>query len=150
MEVMLMVEISENNINKINGIIEEIGLTPTNIMQYEECEIITDLMDDDIVNEVTDQQFRILLKKMRALHEEIRKMNYDEYIRTAVDIYQRIPNKEDVLKYHDAEQISKLLTDTDLTRIQDNQLRNTIRALQHVHDNIAEKKANVIKRMNLY
>ncbi|UCH38085.1 MAG: hypothetical protein JSV76_02680 [Candidatus Bathyarchaeota archaeon] len=145
-----MVEFSENNVNKINRIIEEIGLTPKNIMQFEECEIITDLMDDDIVNEVPDQQFRILLKKMRALHEEIRKMNYGEYIQTAVDIYQRIPNKEDVLKYHDAEQISKLLTDTDLTCIQDNQLRNTIRALKHVHDNIAEKKANVIRRMNLY
>lgn len=145
-----MVEPSENNVYKINKIIVEIGLTPKNIMQYEECEIITDLMDEDIINKVSDLQFRTLLKKMRALHEEIRKMNYEAYIRTAEEIYQRIPNKEDVLKYHDAEQISKILTDDDLIHIEDNRLRDTIRSLQHVHDNIAEKKANVITRMNLY
>jgi hypothetical protein len=147
---MIVVESSENSVDKITKIIIEIGLTPKNIMHYEECEIIADLMGEEIITEVPDLQFRILLKKMRALHEEIRQMDYEEYIRTAVDIYQRIPNIEDVLKYHDAEQISKHLTDADLIHIENDRLRDTLQALRHVHDNIAEKKANVIRRMKLY
>jgi hypothetical protein len=145
-----MLESSVSNLDRITKIIVAIGLTPKNIMHYEECEIITDLMDVDIINEVPDPELGAILKRMRVLHEDIRKMNHAEFIRTATELFQRIPKKEYVLKYHDAEQISKLLPDEDVIHIKDEQLRETIQSLKHVHNHIAEKKANVIKRMNLY
>ena len=145
-----MSESSENNLNLIENIILEIGLTTDNVLKYEECEIIVDLMDDDIINEVEDEAFRNILRQMRVLHLEVRKMNINEYMRTAKEIFQRIPNTEYVLKYHEAEQISKMFTDEDVAQIGSEHLRETIQSLRHVHDNISEKKANVMKRMNLY
>jgi hypothetical protein len=141
---------SENNRDHIEKIILEIGLTPDNVLDYEECEIIVDLMDDEVINEVEEEEFRNILRRMRVLHLEVRKMNINEYIRAAKEIFQRIPNKEYVLKYHEAEQISKMFTDEDLAQIEREHLRDTIQSLRHVHDNLAEKKANVIQRMNLY
>jgi hypothetical protein len=117
---------------------------------YEECEIIADLMDDEMVKQIDDEDLRELIQQMRRMYLEVRRINYTAYIATAKEIFGRIANRSSVLQYHQVEQLVKRISEEDISRIKDPKLRETLFHLKHVHDNIAEKKASVIRRMKLY
>jgi hypothetical protein len=117
---------------------------------YEECEIMADLIDDDMVKLMDDEDLRGLIQQMRKVHLEVRRINYTAYMNTAREIFGRISNRSSVLKYHQAEQLAKRISEEDIGRIKDPELRETLFCLKHIHDNIAEKKAKVIRRMKLY
>lgn len=70
-EIIIMPE-TGNPLETAERIIKEIKLSPENIGAYEDCEIITDLMDEDMLNQINDQDFRRLLHDMRRLHSEVR------------------------------------------------------------------------------
>lgn len=46
----------EDAIRKATEIIREVKLTPQNVEEYEECEIISDLMDDEMLKHVEDEE----------------------------------------------------------------------------------------------
>jgi len=148
-EIIIMPE-TENPLETAKRIIEEIKLTPENIDAYEDCEIITDLIDEDILNQINDQDFRKLLHNMRRLHSEVRRMNYPAYISMARELFRKIPDKNHILRYHEVEQLSKRIREQEIMQIKDVKLRETLERLKHIHDDIAIKKANIIRRMNLY
>ena len=82
-------------------IIDELTLTAEDIEKYEECEIISDLMDGEILRSIDDETLRKILVKMRALHSEVRRMNYPAYIDMTKSLFEKIPKKNYVLKYHE-------------------------------------------------
>ena len=148
-EIIVMSE-TGNPIEIAERIINEIKLTPENIDAYEDCEIITDLMDNDVLDEIDDQDFRRLLEDMRRLHSEVRRINYTVYINMARELFGKIPDKNCILRYHEVEQLSKRITEQEIMQIKDVRLRETLKRLKHIHDDIATKKANIIRRMNLH
>jgi hypothetical protein len=117
---------------------------------YEECEIMADLMDDEMLKQIDDEDLRGLIQQMRKMHLEVRRTNYMAYIDTAREIFGRIADRSSVLQYHQVEQLVKRISDENINRIKDPELRETLFRLRHIHDNIAEKKANVIRRMKLH
>jgi len=131
-------------------IIKEIKLTPENVDAYEDCEVIADLMNEDVLNEINDQDFRKLLQDMRRLHSEVRRMNYPVYVNIARELFEKIPDKNYILRYHEVEQLSRRIREQEIMQIKDAKLRETLERLKHIHDDIAIKKANIIRRMNLY
>lgn len=148
-EIMAMSE-TGNPIEIAERIIKEIKLTPENIDAYENCEIITDMMDEDVLNEINDQDFRKLLQDMRRLHSEVRRMNYPVYINMARELFEKIPDENYILRYHEVEQLSKRIKEQEIMQIKDVKLRETLERLKHIHDDIAIKKANIIRKMKLY
>lgn len=143
-------EDADDLINKASDIVKGIKLTPKNVDSYEECEIMADLMDDDMLKQIDDEDLRGLIQKMRRMHLEVRRFNYTTYLDTAREIFGRIADRSSILQYHQAEQLVKRISEEDICKIKDPELRETLLRLRHVHDNIAEKKANVIRRMKLY
>lgn len=139
-----------NPIEIAERIIKEIKLTPENIDAYENCEIITDMMDEDVLNEINDQDFRKLLQDTRRLHSEVRRMNYPVYINMARELFEKIPDENYILRYHEVEQLSKRIKEQEIMQIKDVKLRETLERLKHIHDDIAIKKANIIRKMKLY
>lgn len=131
-------------------IVSELKLTPEDVDKYEECEIICDLIDREALREIEDEELRRILARMRALHAEVRKANYPAYAEAAKSLFDKLPNKNCVLKYHALEGLSREISDEEIRRIKDESLRYTLAKVKHVHDNIAEKKANVIRRIKLY
>jgi len=146
-EIMLSAPSDQHE--RLKKIINEIGLTPQNIMEFEDCEIISDLMEEDAVSSVKDEELRRILREMRRLHEGLRKINYTEYHRAAEEIFSRIEKRDWVFKYHEVEQLAKSLSEEEMARVKDARFRDTFLALRHVHDGIALKKARVISRMGL-
>ena len=138
-----------DQLERLKKIINEIGLTPQNIMEFEDCEIISDLMDEDAVSSVKDEELRRILGEMRRLHEWVRKINHAEYHRAAEEIFSRIGKRGWVFKYHKAEQLAESLGEEEMGGVKDAGLRDAFLALRHVHDGIALKKARVISRMDL-
>lgn len=137
-------------INRASKIVKGIKLTPKNMDSYEDCEIMADLMDDEMLKQIDDEDLRGLIQQMRKMHLEVRRINYKVYIDTAREIFGRIANRSSVLQYHQAEQLVKRISEEDIGGVKDPELRETLFRLKHIHDNIAEKKANVIRRMKLY
>jgi len=148
-EIMAMSE-TGNPLEIAERIIKEIKLTPENVDAYEDCEVIADLMNEDVLNEINDQDFRKLLQDMRRLHSEVRRMNYPVYVNIARELFEKIPDKNYILRYHEVEQLSRRIREQEIMQIKDAKLRETLERLKHIHDDIAIKKANIIRRMNLY
>jgi hypothetical protein len=139
----------EDAIKKATKIINEVRLTPQDVEAYERCEIISDLMDEDMLKQVDDEELRKILLKMRRMHMKVRRMNYAAYIHTARELFEKIPNKNYVLKYHELEQLSKEISEQDIKCIKDANIRKTLKKVKHVHDEIANKKADVIRRIRM-
>lgn len=81
---------------------------------------------------------------------EVRRMNYVAYIDMAKKLFGKIPDKRYVLKYHELEKLSKKISEQDIRQIKDANVRDTLVKVKHIHDDIANKKANVIRRIRLY
>lgn len=111
---------------------------------------MADLMDDEMLKQIDDEDLRGLIQQMRKMHLEVRRINYAAYIDTAKEIFGRIADRSSVLQYHQAEQLVKRISDEDISRIKDPELRETLFSLRHINDDIAEKKANVIRRIKLH
>lgn len=139
----------EELLQKATKIINEVKLTPQDVEAYERCEIISDLMDDEMLKQVDDEELREILQEMRRMHVEVRRMNYAAYIHMAKELFEKIPNKSYVLKYHELEQLSKEIGEQEIKRIKDVNARETLKKVKHVHDEIANKKADVIRRIRM-
>lgn len=131
-------------------IINELKLTLEEIEKYEDCEIISDLLDDENVKSIDDETLRKILIKMRDLHSEVRRNNYAAYTNMAKSLFEEIPNKTYILKYHTLEGLSNKISDNEIKQIKEKNIQNIIVKVKHIHDNIAEKKANVIRQIKIY
>jgi hypothetical protein len=69
--------VSEESLKRAIKIINEVKLAPQDVEAYERCEIISDLMDDEMLKKVDDEELRKILQEMRRLHVEVRRMNYE-------------------------------------------------------------------------
>jgi hypothetical protein len=140
---------SEDTIRKITKIINELKLNPKNVDEYEACEIISDLMEDDMIKYIEDKELRMVLQEMRRLHVEVRRMNYNAYIEMAKELLGKIPEMKYVLKYHELERLSKKINEKEIEQIRDTNVKDTLLKIVHVHDDIANKKAAVIRKIKL-
>lgn len=138
-----------DRLDRLRTIVDEIGLTPENIMEFEECEIVSDLMEEGAVLSLEDEELRGTILEMRRLHEGIRKSNHAEYQRLAEELFSKLGRREWALKYHEAEGLARSLSEGEVARLGDEGLRRAYAALRHVHDGVAQKKAAVIARMSL-
>jgi hypothetical protein len=77
-------------------------------------------------------------------------MNCPVYFSMARELFRKIPDENYILRYHEVEQLSRRIREQEIMQIKDVKLRETLERLKHIHDDIAIKKANIIRRMNLY
>ncbi|MDD1766816.1 MAG: hypothetical protein LUQ00_02740 [Candidatus Methanomethyliaceae archaeon] len=140
---------SEDAIRKATKIINELKLTPKGADEYEDCEIISDLMDDEMMKHIEDEEFRRVLWEIRRLHVEVRRMNYAAYIDMAKELLGKIPDMKYVLRYHELERLSKKINEKEIKLIRDPNVRDTLFKVVHIHDDIVDKKANVIRMIKL-
>jgi len=73
-------------------------------------------------------------------------MNYAAYIQTAKELFERIPKKSYVLKYHELEQLSKEVGEQEIKLMKDLNVRETLKKVKHVHDDIAKKKGRYYQK----
>ncbi|MFQ5711660.1 MAG: hypothetical protein ACE5GD_07770 [Candidatus Geothermarchaeales archaeon] len=130
-------------------LIRAIGLAEGDVDRFENCEMISDMVTEDMLELVDDRGLVETIKRMRDLHAHIRRANYEVYIEMAKKLFAEIGDRDNVLKYHELEQICQRIRDETLESIDDENLRKTLISVKRIHDNIAERKAELIRRMPL-
>lgn len=140
-------------VNRAQEIITRLDLTAENTELFEDCE--------RILHEVFSYSFPASEKSemlttaewAHSLHEPIYRERLLKYIEAAKDVFAQLPVNYDaksiVTAYHQLEQLAKEIGGKELALIQDARVRETIRAVQKVHDNNLAKKTSLKGRYAL-
>ena len=134
-------------------IIKELGLTATNVDDYEDTEQISRLIapfgavEDDVYPTAA---------WVGALHmsqpNRTRAEHYQAHVRAFRDIFSRLPvqgePKHIVTTYHQLEELGQELDDADLASL-DPETKETVQTVNHVHDDLAVKVARLKQRYGL-
>ena len=120
---------------------EELGLTPANVDDYEATEVISRLIVPFTVKEEKVYQTAAW---MASLHENMRQQDerYQAHVRAFWDIFARLPAqgqpKHIATTYHQLEQLARELDETALASL-DFQNQEVIQAVNRVHDDLEPK-----------
>ncbi|MBI4303281.1 MAG: hypothetical protein HY665_02950 [Chloroflexi bacterium] len=134
-------------------IVDELGLTAGNVDDYEDIEIISRFIApfgtvEDKVYETAAWVSGLHLSIPRLKRQEL----YQAHVRAFKDIFSRLPAEGDPkhigTTYHQLEQLSREVSDSDLATI-DPEIARALKAVNQVHDNLEAKDARLKKRYGL-
>lgn len=134
-------------VNRAQEIIRRLDLTAENIELFEDCERILHDVSSYSFPSSEESEMLTTAKWAHSLHESIYKERLPKYVEAAKDVFARLPVNYDaksiVTAYHQLEQLAKEIGDKELASIQDARLRETIEAVQKIHDNNLAKKTRL-------
>lgn len=140
----------EEVLRRITEVVEELALTPENVADYEDTEIISGIIapfgsqKDDIFQTAT---------WVSDLHQNINRLErYKVHIQAFRGILSQLPLKGDprhiITIYHQLEQFGHELDDADLASL-DAGTREAMQAVIHVHDNLRNRVAELKQQYGL-
>lgn len=141
-------------LRRATEIISELGLTPENADDYENTEIISRLISP--FGSLEDEVYKAAVW-VADLHMGVRKPNrfeerYKAHVRAFQDIFSRLPVKGEpryiVTTYHQLEQLGWAVNSEDLASV-DPRIRETLLAVNQVHEGVEIKEARLRQRYNL-
>jgi len=133
----------QESIKKCKKMVARIGIRTEQVQAYEDCERISDIICDDIVELIDDADLQDTIKKMRRLHAEIRAEHAAPFIKKAKELYGRLPDSKSVLTYHQVEQLLEKVDDAAIAG-EEPEMRDLLGAIKHVHDKgHAARKAEI-------
>jgi hypothetical protein len=140
-------------VNRVQEIITRLDLRAENTELFEDCERILHEVFSYAFPSSGESEMLTTAKWAHSLHEPIYKERLPKYIEAAKDVFARLPVKVDarsvVTAYHQLEQLAKEIGDKELASIEDARARETIKAVQKVHDNNLAKKTRLKERYGL-
>lgn len=134
-------------------IVSELSLTPDNVDDYEEIEIISRFIApfgsvEDDVYQTAAWMGRLHLSQSGLGRSE----RYQAHVRAFRDIFSRLPAKGEAKHiatiYHQLEQLGRKLDDGDLTPV-DPGIGKAIQAVNRVHDGLEAKEVKLRQRYGL-
>lgn len=140
-------------VNRAQEIIRHLDLTTENTELYEDCERILHEVFSYSFPSSEKSEMLTTAKWAHSLHESIYKERFPRYVEAAKDVFSRLPVNDDarsvVTAYHQLEQLAKEIGNKELASIEDAPARETIKAVQKVHDNNLAKKTRLKERYAL-
>ena len=140
-------------VNRAQEIVRHLDLTAENTELYEDCERILHEVFSHSFPSSEESEMLTAAQWAHSLHEPIYKERYPKYVEAAKDVFARLPVNYDaksiVTAYHQLEQLAKEIGDKELASIQDARVRETLKAVQEVHDNNLAKKKRLKERYGL-
>lgn len=140
-------------VNRAQEIIRHLDLTAENTELYEDCERILHEVFSYSFPSSEESEMLTTAKWAHSLHESIYKQRFPRYVEAAKDVFARLPVNDDarsvVTAYHQLEQLAKEIGNKELASIEDARARETIKAVQKVHDNNLAKKTRLKERYGL-
>jgi hypothetical protein len=139
-------------LNRAVAIIKELGVTAQNVQSFEDGERICALIASKLAAG-EDDELRQIADWVMALHKRNYAKKSEAYAAAACDVFARFPAKgppKDIITtWHQLEQFCRELNDEDISSIEDGAIRDAIRAVKHVHDDLQRRRIEFIKRYHL-
>lgn len=134
-------------------IISDLSLTPENVNDYEETEMIAGLIAP--FGSIEDDVYPTAVW-VSSLHMDMGRLqrfeHYQAHVRAFKDIFSRLPARGEPKRiattYHQLEQLSRELGDGDLASV-DPGIGRVIQAVNRVHDGMEAKKVKLKQRYDL-
>ena len=147
--IMKSVSEGQDNLDKAAEIIVRLGLKACDVGRYEDCEALADMMTEEVMNLIKREDLKTSLRWLKKAHDSI--PSVDRSRRSFVDLTARLFDEVGgawkVELYHELEGICHGISFEALELIDDKELRGTIDAVKHVHDDYIERKANLVRKI---
>lgn len=134
------------------AIIKNMGITEENVQLFEDGERICYLIGSKIVSS-EDAEVRQIAEWVAGLHQRVHADRSQAYAKAARDVFANFPVKapprEVITTWHQLEQLCRELDDNLVSAVDDPATRNTIRAVQHVHDDTQQRRVELLQRYDL-
>ena len=137
------------NLDKAARVIRRIGLKARDVGKYEDCEALADMMTEKVMNLVKNEDLKTSLKWLKKAHDSIpsverSRTNFAVLVAT---LFEEVGGAETVKLYHELENVCHHISYDALEHINDEGLKETIKAVKHVHDDYIERKASLVRRI---
>ena len=140
-------------LERVIKIVKELSLTPANVDTYEATETISDIIAPLCSREEEVYQTAAWIAK---LHEDMPRSGREEkcqaHVQAFRDIFSHLPAQGDpkliATTWHQLEQLARELDEVALASL-DPTTRETIQAVNHVHDDMKAKRARLKEHYSL-
>lgn len=139
-------------LNRAVAIVKEMGVTAENVQRFEDGERICGLVASKLAAG-DDEEIRQIAEWVMGLHKRNYAKKSEAYAAAARDVFVRLPAKgppkEIITTWHQLEQLCRELNEEDISSVGDGAVRDAIRAVKHVHDDLQQRRVDFIKRYRL-
>jgi len=133
------------------AIIREMGVSPENAQRFEDGERICYFLVSKL-GSGEDEEVRRIAEWVAGLHRHYPERG-QAYAKAARDIFGNLPAKgsaqEVITTWHQLEQLCRELDDGLLSSVKDAAVKDAIRAVQHIHDDNKQRRAELLQRYHL-
>lgn len=143
---------SEVVLKRAVAIIKEMEITAENVQLFEDGERICYLIASKVLPS-EDEEIHQIAQWVAGLHQRNYADRSRAYAKAARDVFANFPAKappqEVITTWHQLEQLCHKLDDDLISAVEEPAVRDAIRSVQHVHDNLQERRAELLKRYSL-
>lgn len=140
----------EQLLERATRLIGEIDLKIEEVDKLEDCEAISAMITSEVLDLIQDPDLKKAILWLKTAHDVIPSIR--RWRRNFAEVTKRLFEKagggERVKRYHELEQVCDSLQERDLESLTDARLTETIRAVKHVHDDMLERRINLVKRIH--
>lgn len=139
-------------LNRAVAIIDEMGVSAKNVQRFEDGERICGLIASKLAAG-DDEEVRQIAEWVMELHKRNYAKKSEAYAAAARDVFAKLPAKgppKDIItSWHQLEQLCRQLSEEDISSIGNGAIRDAIRAVKHVHDDLQQRRIEFTKRYHL-
>lgn len=117
--------------------------------KYEKCETIAGLAPQEVVDLIEDPQVKEGVTWLRKAHKNIPSATKwkNAFAQTIQLLFKEVGGTDRVKKWHELEQVCGKISEEELKNADEN-LREAITLVQHIHDNFSEKRLEIMRRID--
>lgn len=117
--------------------------------KYEECETIARLAPQEVVDLIDDPQVREGVNWIKEAHKDFPDIIKWKraFVQTLISLFKEAGGIDRIKKWHGLEQICDEISEEELENVDEN-LREAITWVRHIHDSSPERRVEIIKRIN--
>ena len=133
------------SIDEIIDTIKDIDLKPGEVELLEDCESVTNIMIDPVLEILSDE----MKEDIQWLQEEHKKANTKRWTRIkelAEKLFKEAGGSKRIKKYHSIEAACRKVSLEEIEAIEDTDIKEIVLKVRHIHDNMLERMTRTISK----
>lgn len=116
--------------------------------KYEKCETIARLAPQEVVDLIDDPQVKEGVTWLKKAHRNIPSIAKwrKAFAQTIQLFFKEVGGIDQVKKWHELEDVCEKISDEGLADVNES-LKEVIKWIQHVHDNLPERRAEIMRKI---
>lgn len=134
---------SKSHKEKILRVINEIKLAPSEIELLEDCEMVTNLAIGQVINMMDNPEMKDDVLWLQERHIVPNGKRWARIAELTERLWNKVGGGERVKKYHSIEASCREITIEEIQSIHDEEVRETILKIRHIHDKPLERLTRI-------